>query len=379
MKKKSSASSKPQTIVVAGANGFMGNKLVAEALCARYAVIALARRSNGESAQERVLRELAENLSGKEYKTLTPNLVIYDYDITKPDLGLPVPVIDEINATASSVFNCVGDTNFFPKNVDQLFTINVDGPVHLITTLCKQGALFNHISTAYVAGDRSGTIYESDLDKGQEFKNHYEKSKFVGECKVAEICTQRGVPYAVFRPSIVIRRHSLHGKIPNLNHFYSFIELIDILRQDAQNQTRAGKKDVLEVPVRFLGMKQSKLNFVDLEYATLAMLHIAATAKETNKTYHLVNPSPMTNQEFITTIMKLYRIKGFEIIEDKKDFVSLNFRERLIRRGLANYISYFFVNPHFDDSNTRTALAGTAIRCPDFNLEYIAEATGHFA
>jgi nucleoside-diphosphate-sugar epimerase len=364
------------TIVIAGANGFMGNRCVAEALLKHAHVIALARGSKTETAEQRILTELEDNIEEYLLAPLRENLEVYEYDILKEDLGLAPDIIGAINAKATAVINFVGDTNFFPKDIEHSQRVNIEGAVNLINTLCKGKATFNHISTAYVCGDRTGTILEEELNVGQRFKNDYEQSKALGEEKVRELCRMRTIAYNVFRPSIVIRRHSLHGKIPNLNHFYSFIGLLDILRQDAQTRAHSAPTDILDVSVRFPGLKNSTLNFVDLDYAVQAVFWIALHHKE-NKTYHLVNPAPLTNQDFLSAVMKIYKLKGLSIVEDKESFKNLNFYERLIKRALSNYIDYFFVNPEFDDSNTKAALQDSTIAPPVFDLNYLAHATGH--
>ncbi len=368
-----------KTILIAGANGFMGVKLLSDVLTKGMDVIALARNNNGQTAEQRVFGELEDILSEELIKEVKDKLKVYNYDINKTDLGLTESVRDELNETVDLVFNLVGDTNFFPKDIEKSFAVNVNGAANIINALCRRQAVYNHVSTAYVAGKREGIIYESELDVGQEFKNEYEKSKFLGEKKVKEVCAKNNVIFNIFRPSIVIRQHFVHGKMPNLNHFYSFIGLIDILRQDAQTQAHSDKRERLKVPIRFPGRKNSTLNFVDLDYAVAAMLYIAMNIKATDKTYHLVNCKPLLNQEFLEVIMNLYKLEGFEIVEDNDVFTDLNFYERLIRRGLANYINYFYINSQFDDTNTRTALSGTPIRCPDFNIHYLARATGHIA
>lgn len=365
-----------KTIVIAGANGFMGNRCVAEGLLKHARVIALARGSKTETAEQRILTELEDNIEEYLLEPLRDNLIVYEYDILKEDLGLAPDIIDDINAKATAVINFVGDTNFFPKDIEHSQRVNIEGAVNIINTLCKKKATFNHISTAYVSGDRNGPVLEDELDVGQKFKNKYEESKACGEKKVRELCELQDVPYNVFRPSIVIRRHSLHGKIPNLNHFYSFIGLLDILRQDAQTRTHSSSTDVLDVSVRFPGLRNSTLNFVDLDYAVQAVFWIALHYKD-NKTYHLVNPVPLSNQDFLSAVMKIYNLKGLSIVEDKEQFKNLTFYERLIKRALSNYIDYFFVNPQFDDTNTKNALKDSTIEPPIFDLNYLAHATGH--
>jgi len=366
-----------KTIVITGANGFMGNRCVAEGLLKHSKVIALARGSNGETAKQRILTELKDNIEDYLLEPLRENLIVYDYDILKKDLGLSTDVVEEINARADSIINFVGDTNFFPKDIELSRRINIDGALNLIKTLCRNKAAFNHVSTAYVSGDRNGVIKEDELDVGQQFKNDYEQNKFLGEQKVKQLCEDLGVQYNVFRPSIVIRQHSLHGKIPNLNHFYSFIGLLDILRQDAQNRAHSSSKEILEVIVRFPGLKEGTLNFVDLDYAVRAIIWIVLQGAD-NATYHLVNSAPMTNQEFLDAVMRLYGLKGLSIVEDKDEFKNLNFNERLIKRALANYINYFYANPQFDDSKTRKALEESGIEPPVFDIHYLGHASGHY-
>ena len=59
-----------------------------------------------------------------------------------------------------------------------------------------------YISTAYVAGDRHGVVYEHELALGQGFKNHYESTKFQAEVWVRE--RMHRVPTTILRPAIVV-------------------------------------------------------------------------------------------------------------------------------------------------------------------------------
>ena len=59
-----------------------------------------------------------------------------------------------------------------------------------------------YVSTAYVAGKRTGVVYEHELVMGQDFKNHYESTKFQAEVWVREQLDQ--VPTTILRPAIVV-------------------------------------------------------------------------------------------------------------------------------------------------------------------------------
>ena len=67
---------------------------------------------------------------------------------------------------------------------------------------CRQLDRLNYVSTAYVAGKRTGTVYEHELILGQQHKNHYESTKFQAEVWVRE--TMDKVPTTVYRPAIVV-------------------------------------------------------------------------------------------------------------------------------------------------------------------------------
>lgn len=376
---KESRSLDKKSIVVSGANGFMGSRLVAEALMDGSKVFALARSGAGETAEARVLRELANNLADADLERVRGNLTTFDYDIMAKDLSLSEDAITLLNSEVSAVYNFVGNTNFFPKDVDMLFATNINGAENMIRTLCRSGAVFNHVSTAYVAGAREGRIPEDIPAHAPSFKNHYEESKFQGEQKVVSVCTECGVPYNIFRPSIVIRNKPIDGKSPNLNHFYSFIGLVDILRKHAERKMHKSDNESISIPVRFLGKNDSTLNFVDLDYSVKAMYAIATRAQTHNQVYHLVNPDPATNKEFVAMIMEVFKITGFSIVEDESEIVEITRHEKMFKRGLANYISYFFVDARFDDSRTRAALEGTGISCPKFDVSYLALAAEHHA
>jgi nucleoside-diphosphate-sugar epimerase len=365
-----------QTITVVGANGFIGSRLIAEALLNNTRVIGLARKKRKQGPEKRVFGELEDNLTPEQLQQYRENLTIYDYDMTEPQIGLSDAALKDILDSSRTIFNCVGDTTFFPRDKEKLFDTNINGPASLVEVLCRNKAVFHHVSTAYVSGSRSGVILESELDVGQRFKNPYEESKCLGEKKVHEVCAQLAVPYNIFRPSIVIRNHAIPGKTPHLNHFYLFFSVLDTLHRDIEEQAKVQDDGYYHVPVRFLGYRNSTLNFVDLDYCCQALFHIGIQPHDGNKTYHLTNPRPMLNEDFMNAIMEIYKIKGFSAVENKDEFTDLNAHEKMIQTWLSNYVDYFFVNPVFDIANVLAGLQGTAIEHPAFTQDYIARAIG---
>lgn len=55
-----------------------------------------------------------------------------------------------------------------------LSTINIEGTANVLALAERLRSPICYLSTAYVAGDRDGTIYENEIDLGQKFHNTYE-------------------------------------------------------------------------------------------------------------------------------------------------------------------------------------------------------------
>jgi long-chain acyl-CoA synthetase len=93
----------------------------------------------------------------------------------------------------------------FTLEIEKARRINVEGTrsvLALASEAFERGSLdrFVHVSTAYVAGERSGRVSEHEGDVGQGFRNTYERTKLEGEHAVHD----SGLPAAIVRPSIVV-------------------------------------------------------------------------------------------------------------------------------------------------------------------------------
>jgi thioester reductase-like protein len=98
--------------------------------------------------------------------------------------------------------------------------INVEGTrkVAGFAMGCSQLQRLVPISTAYVAGRREGEVLEADLDKGQVFVNHYERSKLEAEQLVRSLMSK--IPVTVVRPSIIVG-DAKDGHIRSFQNIYT--------------------------------------------------------------------------------------------------------------------------------------------------------------
>ncbi len=79
-----------------------------------------------------------------------------------------------------------------------------------------------HVSTAYVAGGRKGTVSEDDLTDAFGFGSPYEQTKYEAECLVRDAASE--LPVTVVRPSMIVG-DSRTGDIKTFNTFYTPLRL----------------------------------------------------------------------------------------------------------------------------------------------------------
>ena len=98
-------------------------------------------------------------------------------DIAERRLGLPDSDYERLCGELTRAFHLAAIYNLaVPLTVAQ--RVNVDGTGNVLE-LCLAAERFEHlayVSTAYVAGLRTGVVYEHELVMGQDFKNHYEST-----------------------------------------------------------------------------------------------------------------------------------------------------------------------------------------------------------
>src|ERR671915_1029115 len=141
-------------------------------------------------------RELAERLDGGRIEVLPG-------DITERRLGLDDERYERLAAEASAIYHLAAVYDLSVP-LEIATKVNVDGTGNVLTFCrdCERLDRLHYVSTAYVAGDRTGHVYEHELLMGQRFKNHYESTKFQAEVWVRHSMDR--IPTTIYRPAIVV-------------------------------------------------------------------------------------------------------------------------------------------------------------------------------
>ena len=170
--------------------------------------------------------------------------------------------------------------------------VNVDGTGNVLELCAAAESLERlvYVSTAYVAGLRRGVVYEHELVMGQEFKNHYESTKFQAEAWTREYMDR--VPTTVLRPAIVVG-DSRTGVTQKFDGPYF------ILRAIAEADRRGSS-------IPQFGRADAPFNVVPVDFVVEAAAAVAADAAAAGETMHLVDPRPLTAGELTEALSSEY-------------------------------------------------------------------------
>ena len=172
-------------------------------------------------------------------------------DLRKPGLGIDPQsrLVLQRNMTQAWHLAAVYDLAV-PQAVAH--AVNVGG-TRRVLDLCESLEKLErlvYVSTCYVAGLRHGRVYEDELDCGQEFKNHYESTKYWAELEVRERMGR--VPTTIVRPAIVVG-DSHSGVTSKADGPYFMVQLLHSLpRWVPALHIGAGSAPFNVVPVDFV-------------------------------------------------------------------------------------------------------------------------------
>ncbi len=223
-----------------------------------------------------------------------------------------------------------------------------------------------HWSTAMVSGDREGTFYEEDLEVGQKFHNAYERTKHEAEKLVR--AAMRQLPITVLRPGIIVG-DSQTGEIEKFDGPYYLMVLI------------ATNASGLRLPL--LGRGDAPLPLVPIDYVIEAAWHVARGEGAAGKTFHLVDPAPLTARAVFDGVAEhahTEKPRGHIPRALARAVLGMPGLSRLGRGPLA-FMDLIDHDVHYDQTNTAVALAGTTIRCPPLAdylsvlVRYVVEVT----
>ena len=183
-------------ILLTGATGRLGRHLAEELLRSGAELTLLVRASSPEAARDRVRAALPGAARMQQVTVLCG-------DVIEAGLGLGARETARLHASVDVVIHAAATTSFSTP-LDAARSVNVGATRNVLAFAegAPRLAKVAHVSTAFVAGKRTGRILESDLEHDRGFQNGYQHSKHEAELLLRRY--RELLPLVVFRPSVVL-------------------------------------------------------------------------------------------------------------------------------------------------------------------------------
>lgn len=289
--------------------------------------------------------EIAARIGGFEGR-----FEVFAGDITDEKLGVDDKHYNALTKSVGMVWHLAAIYDLAVPEL-QAYRVNVGGTNHVLDfcEACKKFVRLNYVSTCFVSGERSGTVFEDELDAGQSHHNHYESTKFWAEVEVQR--RMEDLPIAVFRPAIVVG-HSRTGETAKYDGPYYLLRL---LRR---------YPDWLPFPV--IGDGEPLVNIAPVDFVATALAELGLAPESTGETFHLADSNPMRARDIVALALDLMDkapsrgrvsprvVQAFLASETLEESVGIP--KQVVR--------YFTHSVRYDTAKTQEALAETEIWCP---------------
>ncbi|HEX8742552.1 MAG TPA: SDR family oxidoreductase [Thermoleophilaceae bacterium] len=343
-------------VFLTGFPGFLGSRLAGKLLEAD-AELRVAALVEGKMAGR--AREAAGRIDGGD------RIEVLEGDIADRRLGLSDEQRERLTAEVTVAYHLAAIYDLaVPADVAQ--KVNVDGTGNVLDLLadCEKLERHNYVSTAYVAGDRTGHVYEHELIMGQGFKNHYESTKFQAEVWVRHSMDR--IPTTIYRPAIVVG-DSQTGATQKFDGPYYILRTVQ----------RAAR---MSSPIPQFGKAGAPFNVVPVDFVIDALFAGALSPDAVGETLHLVDPDPITAAELARLLAREYAGKEPAYKLPPKA-VEMSLRSKTVRRAFhgapSESIVYLNHPVRFDTRRASDLMAASNLRCPRFE-EYVGAMVSFF-
>lgn len=332
-------------LFLTGATGLLGRYLVHDLVDRDQRLALLVRSSKDESALERV--EAILQYWEDRYSRRLPRPIVIEGDIREKYLGLSSADIGWVKRNCGSIIHSAASLKFFADGSGEPRLSNHVGTENMLS-LCSAARIreLHYVSTAYVCGLRQGTIYESEFDCGQSFRNDYEESKLEAEKLVR---SARGISsLTVYRPA-VISGDSETGYTNTYHGIYLYLRLMALVvpRQPI------GPNGLRETKLRMPMNGDERRNVVPVDWVSKVIAKLYCNPEAHGHTFHLAPKICLTPRDILEAGYSYFGSTGVEFVGSQMiDPKTYNSLEAEALPGLMMYNNYETTDPKFDCSNT---------------------------
>ncbi len=373
------------TLLLTGATGMVGSYIMADWLRSGRSLAVIARGKNAQSATDRIESILSRFEAAWDRTLARPR--VFQGDLNQPGLGVLSSNARWISANCDQILHSAASLSFAPASdsVDnEPYRTNVEGTAHVLD-FCSEHHIsrFHHVSTAYVCGQRSGVVFETEGDIGQTFANDYERSKSMAEAMLADGLDSGTLDsLTIYRPSIVIDRTGL-SPISGDRTIYGAFSMYQMLA------SRFGLPEHGQW-FRNLGFEGGEQkNIVDVDWIAQAIRTIVAEPRFHNQTYHLTSSSGTTVSDldaaFRTAtqawLNRPTRVKRIQATRPAQlNAIDQSELDRLAAPFVNTFLPYFRDDPRFGRDQIDRVIAATNLPpTPAIQTDELLEMVRHWS
>lgn len=283
-------------------------------------------------------------------------IVLLEGDAAGIDLGLSGAELRQLGGEVDRIHH-VAHASYLGVDRPTAEALNVVGAgeiVEVARLMTKLRCLVFH-STAFVSGDRKGTVHEEELPEGASYRNIIEETRAKGERVVRRAAKQ--LPIAIVRPTMVVGASGT-GEVERLDLPYLFVLLLLAAPAD------------LALPIGARG--DVPFHIVPVDFVVRAASAIGRDPRSPGRTFHLVDPQPLPVRRFVEMIhdIRARRASWVELSTLARSMLRTPGIEGYLRnpKGLVDQI---LSNVRYDSRNADMVLGAQGIACPP--LETYAE------
>lgn len=344
------ATTVPAAHVITGATGFVGGAFALELLQQTSdRLVCLVRGADDEAATRRLHGALGHAAEMYGAPDLLPSILgrtrAVAGDMTDDALAESA---DRFRAAAGDTtigtfWHVAASLKYEDRHADEINLMNVNGTRNVLALAKTLGEpVFNHVSTAYVAGRRTGLMREEFPGNTDSANNVYEFTKTIGEEEVAT----SGLPWRVLRPSIVIG-HAKTGAATSFTGMYGFVSSVLRFRQAVEKEF-GNLLQHRQVPIIADPEIECDLVPVDLvagNAVTIGRVGALSTV------YHLNNAGSPKVGEVIEEVFELAGLRTPRFVSNRGLLTAIDLK---LDEGIQFYASYMINGKHFDQTNTES-------------------------
>jgi thioester reductase-like protein len=323
--------------LITGATGFFGSALALRLLSETDADLVLLVRDTDVSHRQRALHALHTAGRAYGYPAGFVDGQVHRLSTVAGDLSTgPLPEPGRVDR----VWHSAASLRYQNRYRAEIHAVNVGGTRRALDIArASRASLFHYISTAYVAGSRSGAIEEAPVPESTPTNNLYEHSKVDAE---SVVLSADGLATQILRPSIIVG-HSQTGATLSDFGLYGFLARLN--RFAAQAGVSPGR------PLTLRADPSTPLNLVPIDLVVQQAVHLGHDAPDA-RIVHLTNDREPTTREVLDIIFDSVGVPRPRFTDDGS---TLSTTDQKFDRSIEFYRSYISGHKTFQQSTAERA------------------------